>query len=179
MKATEGFPGGTAWNVPPRQAGAGQCKEGVRAGPATELMSVHGSVLVLIVSEERQRTVLVMSTERTNPKWRLPGGGIVAGETPEEAGAREVEEETGIPLQASAITVLLPERREKHRYWPHLCAAQVSEEDFDHVLAQTLDDDELLVTRVLEVNELLHLRDLLQPHRERLEEAFPSPQWAA
>jgi len=35
--------------------------------------------------------------------WGLPGGGMIAGETPKEAGAREVEEETGIIISPKKI----------------------------------------------------------------------------
>ncbi|MEU6552076.1 NUDIX hydrolase [Streptomyces sp. NPDC046915] len=55
---------------------------------------VNDGKLLMIRRSEREGDLL----------WALPGGGIEAGETPEEAAVREALEETG--LKVEAITVI-------------------------------------------------------------------------
>ncbi|MGE0198703.1 MAG: NUDIX hydrolase [Simkaniaceae bacterium] len=54
-----------------------------------EKESVNG----IVFSEDRKNVLLIK--RRDVPVWVLPGGGIEAGESPEEAAVREIEEETG------------------------------------------------------------------------------------
>lgn len=59
-------------------------------------------VRVIVV---RDREVLLLSHWFAPFVWTLPGGGIDDGETPEEAGIREVREETGLEIGSIAGTV--------------------------------------------------------------------------
>ena len=51
------------------------------------------SVASIIFSKDRKSVLLIQ--RRDIPVWVLPGGGIDAGESPEEAALRETQEETG------------------------------------------------------------------------------------
>jgi ADP-ribose pyrophosphatase YjhB (NUDIX family) len=57
-----------------------------------------------IVRDERGR--LLMIKRGTSPgkgQWSIPGGRIEVGESPAEAAAREVEEETGLQVSVSSL----------------------------------------------------------------------------
>ena len=54
----------------------------------------HVRVRVLIMNEEKE--VLLVRSWLGHQRWTLPGGGIKSTETPAEAAAREVHEETGL-----------------------------------------------------------------------------------
>lgn len=56
----------------------------------------HVRVRVLILNEEKE--VLLVRNWLGHQKWTLPGGGIKRTETPAEAAAREVHEETGLRI---------------------------------------------------------------------------------
>lgn len=51
------------------------------------------AVTTIIFNEKRTEILLIK--RRDVPVWVLPGGGIEAGETPEDAAVRETFEETG------------------------------------------------------------------------------------
>lgn len=57
-----------------------------------EKQAIYG----IVFSKDRNEIVLVQ--RRDIPVWVLPGGGLDAGETPEEGVIREVEEETGLQV---------------------------------------------------------------------------------
>ncbi len=60
-----------------------------------EKQAIYG----IVFSEDRKAIVLVQ--RRDLPVWVLPGGGLDAGETPEQGVVREVEEETGLRVVIS------------------------------------------------------------------------------
>ena len=56
-----------------------------------------GAYAVLI--DDAERILLALWNEGATPAWTVPGGGVEAGETPEEAAVREVREETGYDVE--------------------------------------------------------------------------------
>lgn len=60
-------------------------------------------VYVLLYDEDQQRVLMVLNKGGT---WSLPGGGVEAGETLEEAAIREVKEETGYDVAIGDIVAL-------------------------------------------------------------------------
>jgi 8-oxo-dGTP diphosphatase len=59
------------------------------------------SVSGAIFNDERRQVLLIQ--RRDVPVWVLPGGGIEAGETPDEAVIREILEETGFHVKISRL----------------------------------------------------------------------------
>ncbi|HJQ34123.1 MAG TPA: NUDIX hydrolase [Pyrinomonadaceae bacterium] len=52
----------------------------------------------VVVTDERGRVLLLRHVLRSGSGWGVPGGFVAAGEQPEEAVRREVQEETGLAL---------------------------------------------------------------------------------
>lgn len=64
----------------------------------------HVRVRTLIVNDDKE--VLLVRSWLGHQRWTLPGGGIRRSETPAEAAAREVHEETGLRLAADQLKEL-------------------------------------------------------------------------
>jgi 8-oxo-dGTP diphosphatase len=73
----------------------------------------HHRVRVLLLNDQNE--VLLVRSWLGHQRWTLPGGGIRRSESPRQAAIREVEEETGISLQAveqlGSFTNPFPESR--------------------------------------------------------------------
>ena len=63
-------------------------------------MGLRNSAFAIILSSDQ--ILLVKARHKTN--WQLPGGRIEPGETPVEAVAREVQEETGLRARIGRLT---------------------------------------------------------------------------
>lgn len=61
---------------------------------------------VVLLRDAAGRVLLVR--QRHSGGWSLPGGLLAPGETPEQAAARELGEELGIPLEATRLTPAAP-----------------------------------------------------------------------
>ncbi len=77
-----------------------------RAHPPAELRRAAVAVTLVADAETRPCFVLTRRAEklrRHGGQWALPGGRLDPGETPEEAGLRELHEEVGLSLEADAL----------------------------------------------------------------------------
>lgn len=57
----------------------------------------NGSFVVLFKNDSRKEVFLILRSDK--PIWNLPGGGIEANESPEDAVLREAFEETGFSIE--------------------------------------------------------------------------------
>ncbi len=73
------------------------------SGEATAELRVIRVVGAAIFDEEGRCLVTRRSASMSNPgKWEFPGGKIESGETPEQALAREIEEELSLEIEVGA-----------------------------------------------------------------------------
>ena len=93
--------------IPPATARA--FWEGER-GYATPKVDVRGGVF------EADRVLLVR--ERTDGRWTLPGGWVDVNDSPSEAVAREIREESGYHARAVKLAALVDKNRHPHP--PHV-----------------------------------------------------------
>ncbi len=76
-----------------------------------------GGVRVIVLDDER-RVLLVRQHHDGRNIWMVPGGGIEPGENSRDAGAREVEEETGLQVKVGKLVWHVEEVSEErgHRF---------------------------------------------------------------
>jgi 8-oxo-dGTP diphosphatase len=69
-----------------------------------------------LVTDDRDRVLLVLSGPETDDLWFLPGGGVEFGEDPLDGVRREVMEETGQPVGSLRLRSVLSDtsRRPEH-----------------------------------------------------------------
>lgn len=83
-------------------------------------MTEHRRSVRVVCLDRAEQVLLLEAADPTapgeGPWWELPGGGLEPGETPEQAAVREVAEETGLRLDASAIPPALWRRSATYRW---------------------------------------------------------------
>ena len=89
----------------------------------------HVRVRALIINEDKE--VLLVRSWLGSQRWSLPGGGIKSSETPAEAAAREVHEETGLRLAHDQLHELgvFPSRGNKYTYTVACYAIEVAKRE--------------------------------------------------
>jgi 8-oxo-dGTP diphosphatase len=63
-----------------------------------------------VIVDESDRILLALWNEASPPQWPMPGGGVELLETVEEAGVREVREETGYEERVGRLLKSLAHR---------------------------------------------------------------------
>ena len=70
--------------------------------------------------------MILLSHEIRSGWWLIPGGGMEAGETPEECCVREVEEETGYVVRPLRQFLTMSEYYEEYRYISYYFVCEVT-----------------------------------------------------
>ena len=81
----------------------------IGAGCGVIVLNEHNQVLLGLKNEDRDLADSELHEEGT---WAMPGGAIEYGETFEEAGAREVKEETGIDVKDLEVFCVQTDKNE-------------------------------------------------------------------
>lgn len=120
-----------------------------------------GHATVILV-ETPKGIPLVMDPTKPQPfLLKLPGGKFKPGETPEQTGMRELEEETGLVLAISESDLVYEEDRKSHTF--HL--ARISAPSLDG-LKKIGNEGEIV--KVFSKEEMQKLPNILPSHREIL-----------
>lgn len=124
----------------------------------------------VIFDAARERILLTRRTD--NGQWCLPGGGMDAGESLEEACIREVQEETGLRVQVSRLIGVYST---PHRIVTYADGNrwQIIAHSFEaHVIGGELTlSDETTALGYFTPDEIAEL-DLMEHHRERIADAL-------
>lgn len=109
-------PGADEWWGVTDATGASLNRVTPRAAPEFGPGEFHAVVGTVVLADDGSVLVTRRSPEKTHPgKWEFPAGSALAGESSVDAACRELAEETGIEVPASALvrigTVLQPPQR--------------------------------------------------------------------
>ena len=134
-----------------------------------------GTVLVLVLSSDPTRILLIKDMSFKKPFWKLPGGHI---ETTDfdviSAGIREVREETsekdkdnGLKLLREEVELFSEQWNLGAIYYPHLCVARnVSEEKLKALVGKMgYENDHPVEIGIFEMKKALKMYDLFKKHR--------------
>ena len=140
----------------------------------------NGSVLVVIMCG--RNILLVREPGRRLPTyWKLPGGEIEDGETPEQAAIREIDEEIGIDLSTQK-TVLLSETPQVGRsgsYIQHLFGCEVPYHAITNhdgkVVVRYDKEGEMLESTCFDIGEVERMVDFMPKHFNMLRAMHKQP----
>ena len=133
----------------------------------------RGSVLLAMVCKEESSIILVCEPEKPTPVfWKLPGGKIEEGETPEEAAVREAFEELGIRIRPQEFG--MPVGFEQHGpsgpYMQYLFVVEVSSNTaaghLGHIVERIDAEGKRLVSNCFPLAKLDFMVDFMPKHRD-------------
>ena len=140
----------------------------------------NGSVLVSIRSGNK--IILTRQPQKRPPVlWKLPGGKIEDGETPQEAAVREVAEETEIDIRDQILSepTEYPMNGPAGPYVQYVFEVSVPEQLIKkHVgaIIETIDDEgQKLESTSFEMSELAGMGDFMPKHAKFLDELESAP----
>lgn len=114
---------------------------------------------VVYARNPRNEVVLILDPKKPLPHgWKFPGGGKKRFETPEKTAARELEEETGLIVNADDLFPVGHVDKKNHT----LFLFYVAVPDFDG-LKEYGNEGEWVDT--FDAHDLLHMKDFLPDHR--------------
>jgi len=125
--------------------------------------TIDWAALVFVRGPEG-KVVLVLDPEKPTPHfWKFPGGRKEHGETPEKTAVRELEEETGIKVLETDISLISEISKKDHTLFVY----QVVIENFNSLAKRGIEGEH---TAIFFEKELANMVDFFPPHRKILEQ---------
>jgi ADP-ribose pyrophosphatase YjhB (NUDIX family) len=128
-----------------------------------------------VFNDSRQKILLTRRTD--NGQWCLPGGGVDPGESVSEACEREVLEETGLIVIAKKLLGVYSN--------PHMLVEYADGNRFQNVVlnfeVKVIGGELIISNETTAVDffdqEQMKVLDIMQNHKERLEDAFANQEY--